>query len=90
MKPIRTMTKSARVGIYDGEYTARVYKDKVVVITPTVRWRGNTGTYDTIRTVIRHQPTIDAVIAAPTDDTAWDEIGLYLQDGYLAAPRFHF
>lgn len=91
MKPMHTITKDVQVGIYDSEYVARIYKDKVIVITPYVKWVGNTGGYAESKESIRDQKTVDRIIKELDDDcedTAWEVIGNYLQDTYLAASGF--
>lgn len=89
MKPMHTITKDVQVGIYDSEYVARIYKDKVIVTIPYVKWVGNTGGYAESKESIRAQKTVDRIIKELADgceDTAFEIIGNYLQDTYLAAP----
>lgn len=86
--PINTITKDVKVGIYDNcEYVARVYADKIIVVTPYVKWVGNTGSYAEHKDAIRDKKIIDAVLADLSDgceESAWGRIGNYLQDGWLA------
>ena len=87
-KPTNTITKDVTVGIYDNcEYVTRIYADKIIVVTPYVKWIGNTGSYAERKDAIRDQCTIDAVLADLADDceeSAWGKIGNYLQDGWLS------
>ena len=88
---MHTITKDVQVGIYDSEYIARIYKDRVIVITPCVKWVGNTGGYAESKESIRGQETVDRIIKELDDDreeTAWEIIGNYLQDAYLAESGF--
>lgn len=86
--PKYTITKDVTVGIYDNcEYIARIYSDKIIVVSPYVKWVGNTGGYAESKNAIRDQKVIDSVLQAMADDCeddAWLAIGMYLQDGYLA------
>lgn len=89
--PKYTITKPVQVGIYDSEYVARIYADKIIVVTPTVRWVGNSGGYHEVKESIRDQKTVDAVIidmADDCEDSAWAAIGRALQDDYLAYADF--
>ena len=85
-----TLRKPAHVDIYDGKYVAyvaRIYADKIVLMTPCVRWDGNSGTYDVAKTVIRELRVIDAVrqdLRDDAEDSAWAAIGRAEQDAYLA------
>jgi len=91
MKQMHTITKDVQVGIYDSEYVARIYKDKVIVTIPYVKWVGNTGGYAESKESIRDQKTVDSITKELDDDcedTAWEIIGNYLQDTYLAASGF--
>lgn len=90
-KPIYTISKDVQVGIYDSEYVARIYNDKVIVTIPYVKWVGNTGGYAESKQSIRDQKVVDKIINELSDDcedTAWGIIGDYLQDTYLAASGF--
>ena len=88
MKATYTITKDVQVGIYERcDYIARVYKDKIIVVTPYVKWVGNTGGYAERKEAIRDQKAIDAVLADLADDceaSAWAKIGRALGDEYLA------
>jgi len=84
--PRYLITKDVKVGIYDSEYAARVYKDKIVVTIPYVKWVGNTGGYAESKAAIRDMAVIDAVAADLADDcngSAWRKIGRALGDDYL-------
>lgn len=87
-KPQYTINKPVKVGIYDNcEYIARVYPDKIITVSPYVKWVGQSGGYAERKEAIRDQATVDAVLADLRDgaeDSAWQTIGRYLQDGYLA------
>ena len=88
MKPIHTITKNVNVGIYDAEYVARIYKDKVIVVSPYIKWVGNTEGYSESKKSIRDQKTVDRIIKELNngcEDTAWGIIGNQLQDTFLAA-----
>lgn len=92
MKAINTITKDVSVGIYDNcEYIARIYSDKIIVVSPYVKWVGNSGGYAERKEAIRDQKVIDAVLADMADDcadSAWSKIGRYLDDEYLANANF--
>ena len=83
----KTITKNAQVGIYENcAYVARIYADKIVVITPHVKWVGNTGGYAERKDTIRDANTIARVCAAIYADNfeaAWAIIGYRLDDKYL-------
>jgi hypothetical protein len=85
--PKYTISKDVDVGIYNGTYVARVYNDKIIVVTPTVRWVENTGTYHEVKEAIRDPDVIRMVLedlADDCEDDAWRHIGDDLQDGYLS------
>lgn len=85
--PRHTLTKDVQVGIYENcEYVARVYADKIILVTPYVKWAGNTGGYAESKVAIRTQAVVDAVLADIADDaedSAWTAIGRAVDDGYL-------
>jgi hypothetical protein len=86
MKAQYTIQRPVKVGIYDAEYTARVYAGKIITVSPYVRWRGNTGGYAERREAIHDQTVVDAVLADLHDGaehTAWQTIGAYLGDDWL-------
>jgi hypothetical protein len=91
-KPLFTIRKDTSVGIYDNcEYIARVYGDKIIVISPYVKWRGNTGVYAESKNAIRTPEVINEVFQDLTDDCedgAWEKIGLALDDDYLVGIPF--
>lgn len=75
MKPIMTLEKDAKVGIYDCEFVARIYREMIVVIYPYVKWVGNSGTYAERRYTIRDEEIVADVIKSLEDDNedeAWD------------------
>lgn len=77
MKPITTLRKDAQVGIYDCEFIARVYRDIIVVISPYVKWVGDTGGYAEYKDTIRDEEIVAKVLMSlddGDDDTAWDYI----------------
>lgn len=82
-----TITKGVKVGIYDNsEYVARVYADKIIVVSPYIKWVGNTGGYAERKEAIRDQDTVDAIIRDIEDDaedSAWERIGDAIGDTYL-------
>lgn len=91
MKPMHKMIKDVQVGIYDSEYVARIYKDKIILTIPYVKWEGNTGGYAESKESIRDPKIVNRVLSELNDDcedSAWEIIGNYLQDPYLAAPYF--
>jgi hypothetical protein len=92
MKATYTITKNVQVGIYENcDYTARIYKDKIIVVSPYVKWVGNTGGYAERKEAIRNQKVIDSVLADLADDcedSAWAKIGRALDDEYLANADF--
>ena len=86
-KPIYTISKDVSVGIWNNaQYVARIYTDKVIVVSPYVRWRNNSGSLDYKKESIRKQELVDKIIKELQDDcadTAWEIIGMYLSDSYL-------
>lgn len=93
MKPMYTITKDVSVGIWNNEkYVARIYKDKVIVVSPYVRWVNNSGNLDYRKESIRDQKTVDRIIQELNDDcedTAWGVIGNHLDDTYLSTLGFY-
>jgi hypothetical protein len=87
-KPIHTVTKDVAVGIWDNsEYVARVYADKIIVVSPYVKWVGNNGGYAEKKNAIRDVAEIAKCLVALADDCEddfWQIIGNYLQDGFLS------
>lgn len=82
------MTQKVKVGIYDSEYVARVYAEKITLVLPRVRWIGNTGGYAEIKKSIRDVRVVNAVLAELADDcidSAWAIIGRAIDDQYLSA-----
>ena len=54
-----TIYKDVSIGIWDNcQYIARIYKDKIIIISPCVKWAGNTGNEynDFFKIVIPHLP----------------------------------
>ena len=91
MKATYTIARPVQVGIYASEYTARIYKDKIIVTSPYVKWTGNTGGYAESKEAIRDPKIIDAVLADMADeceDSAWAKIGRALGDEYLSCADF--
>lgn len=90
--PLYTCVKDAKVGIYDNcAYVARIYRDKIIVRSPYIKWVGNSGGLDYRREVIRNQKVIDRALADMADgceDSALAVIGQYLLDDYLACSDF--
>lgn len=90
--PIRTITKDVQVGIYENcEYVARIHKDKIILVTPYVKWAGNSGGYAEKKDAIRDQKVIDAVLLDLKDDcedSAWSKIGRHMDDEFLANANF--
>lgn len=85
-RPICKITKDVVVGIYDSEYSANIYADKIIVTTPYIKWIDNSGSLDTKKNAIRDKKIIDKVIAVLNDDcedSAWDIIGRELYDEHL-------
>jgi hypothetical protein len=85
---MKTIYANTQVGIYDNcQYIARIYRDKIIVTSPTVRWVGNTGGYHETKEAIRDQAVVDAVAADYADDcieSAWHKIGRVLDNDFLA------
>ena len=77
---------TVQVGIYNSQYKARMYRDKIIITVPCVRWVGNTGGYHERKEAIRDQAIVDAVMADYDDGcmaSAWGRIGLSIDDPYL-------
>lgn len=91
-KPKHTITRAVSVGIYDNcEYTARIYADKIIIVSPYVKWVGNSGGYADSKQAIRTPAIVAAVLADLVDgceDDAWVKIGRALDDEYLANANF--
>lgn len=87
-KTLYTITKDVSVGIWDNEqYVARIYPDKIIVETPSVRWVGNSGSLHIYKNAIRHAACISKVLEAMADgceEEAFELIGAELDDPYLA------
>jgi hypothetical protein len=87
MTPKHTLTKEVQVGIYENcEYVARVYADKIILVTPYVQWIGNSGGYAERKEAIRNQEVVSRVLADIADDaedSAWDKIGRAVGDDHL-------
>lgn len=85
--PINTITLSTSVGIYDRcAYVARIYKDKIIITTPYVKWIGNSGGYAEKKTAIRELDLIKAIetdLANDCEASAWNKIGKAIGDEYL-------
>lgn len=83
-----TLRKDAKVGIYDNcEYVARLYKDRIVLTIPYVKWEGSTGGYAERKERITDLKTVREATQAAAyrqDERAWSIIGNYIQDAYLA------
>jgi hypothetical protein len=90
--PKYTITRDVSVGIYDNcEYIARVYADKIIVVSPYIKWVGNTGGYAESKQAIRDTAVVVAVLADLADDcedSAWAKIGRALGDEYLSFADF--
>lgn len=90
--PKYTITRDVSVGIYDNcEYTARVYADKIIVVSPYVKWVGNSGGYAERKEAIRTPEVVAAVLADLADDcedSAFAKIGRAIDDEYLANADF--
>ena len=91
-RPKHTITKDAKVGIYENCYfVARVYAEKIILVSPYVKWEGNTGGYAARKVAIRDQAVVARVlldIADDAEDSAWAKIGRAVGDYYLAAADF--
>lgn len=90
--PKHTITKDVKVGIYENcEYVARVYADKIILVSPYVKWVGNTGGYAESKVAIRDQAVVARVlldIADDAEDSAWAKIGRAVGDDHLAHADF--
>ena len=90
--PKHILTKDVKVGIYENcEYVARVYADKIILVSPYVKWVGNSGGYAESKIAIRDQAIIAKVLADIADDaedSAWAKIGCAVSDDYLASADF--
>ena len=78
IKPLYTIDRPANVGIWENqEYLARIYADKIIVISPYVKWANNTGTLDYRKNAIRDQKIVDLILqdlADECEDDAWAKI----------------
>lgn len=86
--PLHTITLDTSVGIYENcEYTARVYAEKIIVVSPYVKWVGNSGGYAEKKEAIRDIDFVKKILADLEDecvDSAWKKIGSKINDDYLA------
>ena len=74
MKPKYTITRDVCVGLWDSEYVARVYADKIIIVAPYVNWIGNSGSYAEGKLAIRDKRIVDRVLldlADDAEDSAW-------------------
>lgn len=83
-----TLSIDVKVGIWDNcEYVARVYADKIIVVSPYINWSNNSGSLAIKKEAIRNPATVAAVLADLSDDckdSAWGKIGRAINDDYLA------
>lgn len=90
--PKYTITRDVSVGIYNNcEYIARVYADKIIVVSPYVKWVGNSGGYAERKEAIRTPAVVAAVLADLADDcedSAFAKIGRAIGDEYLVNADF--
>jgi hypothetical protein len=85
-RPLHTLRDDVKVGIYDAEYIARIYRDKIIVTIPHVKWIGNSGSYAESKESIRDASVVDRVIKEIEDDcetTAWQIIGKAIGNEWL-------
>ena len=68
MKPKYTITRAIHVGLWDSEYVARVYADKIIIVAPYVKWVGNSGSYAEEKLAIRDKRVVDRVLLDLADD----------------------
>ena len=53
IKTLYTIDRPANAGIWENEeYLARIYADKIIVISPYVKWANNTGTFSSHSSVL--------------------------------------
>ena len=82
-----------KVGIYDSEYCANIYSDKIILTIPCISWVGNTGGYSEQKVRIDNANVVRDVLLALADDchtTAWGIIGCAVDDAYLSRGQSHF
>ena len=75
-RPLHTLTIDVRVDIWDTEYTARIYRDKIVVTSPYTRWVNNSGSLDSTKDIIRDPGVIASIIKTHESAIADDEYDL--------------
>ena len=87
MNPLHTITQEVSVGIWNSEeYIARIYTDKVIIESPSVRWVNNSGSLHISKTAIRDLKIVASINQAMVDDCegdAWELIGCAIDDDYL-------
>jgi hypothetical protein len=86
MKPHRKIVLNVRVGIYDDQYSANVYADRIVLRAPIVKRVKNSGSLDFERTIIMNDYITEHVIyalAVDNEAAAWSLIGGVVGDDYL-------
>jgi hypothetical protein len=85
-KPLYVITLDVKVGIYDAEYFARVYADKIVLLSPYVKWIGSSGSYAEKKVTIESEKVVQDALDALSkgeENRAWNIIGDYVDDDYL-------
>ena len=86
----RTFALDVKVGIYDTEYSMQICADRVVVRSPYVRWRGNTGGLAFRRDTIEDKLLLERITAAMAEadedeiyNEVWALVGGAIGDDYL-------
>ncbi len=51
-KLLASWSGDIKVGIYDSEWSVRLYEDRALVVMPIVKWVGNSGGYAEIKSRI--------------------------------------
>jgi len=79
-----TITRDVTVGIYDTKYKATIHADKILVSSPYLEWDNNLAFEEYRLTCSDLISAVKAYLDRGDKDSAWEEIGHYVQDDYLA------
>jgi hypothetical protein len=85
-RPLHTLRLDVKVNIWDTEYVARIYRDKIIVSCPYTKWVNNSGSLASVKESIRDPKIIAAVLREIEDDaetSAWYKIGRSIGNEWL-------
>jgi hypothetical protein len=86
---VRALKLPVEVGIWDTEYTARLYTNHIVVRVPCVKWQGNTGTLSFKKhNIARVKGDFAYMLNEEQISAFWAWLGEQLDDSYLKYQGF--